>query len=70
MEYEKNKEKFSFGFGSTRVAGKGKLSDSQRITAKLSRKAVVKKAVVTGVKAMAVATVVGMKVKFSGKQEV
>lgn len=67
MEYEKNTEKFSFGIGSTRVAGKGRLSDSQKIMAKYSGKTLAKKAVVAGVQAMAVAAVVGLKVKFSGK---
>lgn len=67
MEYEKNTEKFSFGIGSTRVAGKGRLSGSQKIMAKYSGKTLAKKAVVAGVQAMAVAAVVGLKVKFSGK---
>ena len=70
MEYEKNTEKFSLGFGSTKVAGTGKLSESQRITAKLSGKVIAKKAFTVGVQAMAIAAVVGLKVKFSGKQEV
>lgn len=67
MEYEKNTEKFSFGVGNTRVAGTGRLSDSQKIMAKYSGKTLAKKAVVAGVQAMAVAAVVGLKVKFSGK---
>ncbi|MDE6678924.1 MAG: hypothetical protein K2K02_07770 [Ruminococcus sp.] len=67
MEYTKNTERFSFGFGRTKVAGTGKLSDSRRITAKLSAKAVAGKAVTAGLQAMAVATVSGLKVKFSGK---
>lgn len=67
MEYEKNTEKFSFGFGSTRVAGTGKISDRRKITAKLSGKAVAKKAVAAGVQAMAAAAVIGLKIKFSKK---
>ena len=57
MEYTKNNERFSFGFGSTKVSGIGRLSDSRRITAKLSAKAVARKAVTAGLQAMAVATV-------------
>lgn len=67
MEYKKNTEKFSFGIGNTRVAGTGRLSDSQRITAELSKKAVARKAVTAGVQAMAVSVAVGLKIKFSGK---
>lgn len=67
MEYEKNTEKFSFGVGSARIAGKGRLSDSRKITDKYSGKVLAKKAVIAGVQAMAVAAVVGLKVKFSGK---
>lgn len=67
MEYEKNNGKFSFGFGSTKVAGKGRLSGAVPITERLSGKAVAKKAVSAGLQAMAVATVVGLKVKFSRK---
>lgn len=67
MEYTKNTEKFSFGFGSTKTAGIGKLSDSRKITGRLSKKVIAKKAVTAGLQAMSVATVVGLKVKFSGK---
>lgn len=67
MEYTKNTEKFSFGFGSTKTAGIGKLSDSRQITGGLSKKVIAKKAVTAGLQAMAVATVVGLKIKFSGK---
>lgn len=68
MEYEKNTGKFSFGFGTDRTAGVGKLSDIQKIPAKYSKKAIVEKAVTAGVQAMAVAAVVGLKIKFSGKK--
>ncbi len=67
MEYTKNTEKFSIGFGNTKIAGIGKLSDAQQITDRLSKKAVARKAVTAGIQAMAVATVVGLKIKFSKK---
>lgn len=67
MEYKKNTEKFSFGFGNIRTAGIGKISEVQQITVKLSKKSVARKAVTAGVQAMAVAVAVGLKIKFSGK---
>ncbi|MCM1506789.1 MAG: hypothetical protein NC177_06595 [Ruminococcus flavefaciens] len=67
MEYEKTGENFSFGVGTVKTAGAGKLSEAEKITGKLSNKAIAKKAVTAGLQAMAVATVVGLKVKFSRK---
>jgi len=67
MEYTKNTENFSIGFGDTKIAGIGKLSDAQPITDRLSKKAVARKAVTAGIQAMAVATVVVLKIKFSKK---
>lgn len=67
MEYEKTGEKFSFGIGTTKVAGTGKLSDSRKISGRQSRKAIAKRAVSAGLQAMAVTAVIGLKIKFSEK---
>lgn len=68
MEYEKTGEKFSFGIGTEKTAGAGKLSDSKKISGKLSGKAIAEKAVSAGLKAMAVTAVIGIKCRFSGKK--
>lgn len=67
MEYEKTGEKFSFGIGTTKIAGMGKLSDSKKISGRPSGKTIAKKAVSAGIQAMAVTAVIGLKIKFSGK---
>ena len=67
MEYEKNTGKFSFGFGTARTAGVGKISDIQKIQVKHSNKVIAKKAVIAGLQAMATIAVIGLKIRFSGK---
>ena len=66
MEYEKTGEKFSFGIGTTKVAGVGKLSESKKV-GRTTGKTIAKRAVSAGLQAMAVTAVIGLKIKFSGK---
>ncbi|MDE5558654.1 MAG: hypothetical protein K2J32_13390 [Ruminococcus sp.] len=69
MEYKKTSEKFSFGIGTTKTAGVGKLSDNKRISGRCSGKAIAKKAVTAGLQAMAVTAVIGIKCRLSGKKQ-
>lgn len=69
MEYGKTGEKFSFGFGNTKTAGVGKISDSRKISGKLSGKTIAKKAVASGLQAMAVTAVIAIKSRISGKKQ-
>lgn len=66
MEYEKTGEKFSFGIGTAKIAGTGKLSDSKK-AGRASGKTIAKRAVSAGLQAMAVTAVIGLKIKFSEK---
>ena len=69
MEYKKTSEKFSFGIGTIKTAGVGKLSDSKRISGRCSGKAIAKKAVTASLQAMAVTAVIGIKCRFSSKKQ-
>ena len=51
MEFEKNMGKVSFGFGTMTAAGKGKLSDAEKIPADRSPQSIAKNALKTGLKA-------------------
>ena len=68
MEYRKTSEKFSFGIGTTKTVGIGKLSDGKRISGGYSVKTVAERAVSAGLQAMAVTAVVTFKCRLNDKR--
>lgn len=61
MEYTKNNEKFSFGFGTEKVAGKGNLLNNRQAMSGHSKKFLVKKAVTVGIQIIAVTAITKFK---------
>ncbi len=61
MEYIKNNEKFSFGFGNEKVAGQGNLLNNHQVMSEHSKKFPVEKAVTIGIQLIAVATITKLK---------
>ena len=68
MEYRKTGEKFSFGIGTTKTAGIGKLSDGKKISGGYSVKTITERAVSAGLQAMAVTAVVAFKCRLNGNR--
>lgn len=65
MKYQKKTEKFSFGIGTAKTAGAGKLSDGEKISGGYSVKTIAERAVSAGLQAMAVTAVVALKCHFN-----
>ncbi len=68
MEFEKNKDNFSFGFGSVTTAGKGNLSDAQEVPKSIKTRHDVKGIAASAAKAAALTGLILLKHKVSKKK--
>ena len=69
MEYGKTGKKISFGIGTVRTVGIGKLSDGKKITGRCSAKTVAERAVTAGIQAMAVTAVIMLKCGLNNRRD-
>ena len=69
MEYGKTGKKISFGIGTVRTAGIGKLSDGKKITGRCSAKTIAERAVSSGIQAMMITAVILLKCSLDNRRD-
>ncbi|MDE6036548.1 MAG: hypothetical protein K2G36_11655 [Ruminococcus sp.] len=69
MEYVKTGKKMTFGVGTVRTAGIGKLSDSKKITGGYTAKTIAERAVSSGIQAMMITAVILLKCSLDNRSD-